>query len=45
VGNPNKIEDIEKRTMNWLLAQSKLTQDGKLVHKKKCVASVQEKAV
>jgi hypothetical protein len=35
VGNPNKVEDIEKRTMNWLLAQSELTQDGKLVHKKK----------
>jgi hypothetical protein len=35
VGNPNKVEDIEKRIMNWLLTQSELTQDGKLVHKKK----------
>jgi hypothetical protein len=35
VGNPNPVEDIEERTMNWLLAQSELTQDGKLVHKKK----------
>jgi hypothetical protein len=31
--------------MNWLLARSELTQDGKLVHKKKEVAAVQEKAV
>jgi hypothetical protein len=31
--------------VNWLLAQSELTQDGKLVHKKKGVASVQEKVV
>jgi hypothetical protein len=33
--NPNPVEDIEKRTVNWLLARSELTQDGKLVHKKK----------
>jgi hypothetical protein len=31
--------------MNWLLARSELTQDDKLVHKKKGVAAVQEKAV
>jgi hypothetical protein len=31
--------------VNWLLARSKLTQEGKLVHKKKGVATVQEKAV
>jgi hypothetical protein len=31
--------------VNWLLARSELTQDGKLVHKKKGVAVVQEKAV
>jgi hypothetical protein len=31
--------------VNWLLAWSELTQDGKLVHKKKGVAAVQEKAV
>jgi hypothetical protein len=43
--NPNPVEDIEKRTVNWLLARSELTQDGKLVHKKKWVAAVQEKAV
>jgi hypothetical protein len=40
-GNPNLVEDIEERTVNWLLAGSKLTQDGKLVHKKKGVATVQ----
>jgi hypothetical protein len=34
-GNPNSVEDIEERTMNWLLARSELTQDGKVVHKKK----------
>jgi hypothetical protein len=45
VDNPNPVEDIEDRTVNWLLAQSELTQDGKLVHKKKGVAAVQEKAV
>jgi hypothetical protein len=44
-GNPNPVEDIEDRTMNWLLARSELTQDGKLIHKKKGVAAVQEKAV
>jgi hypothetical protein len=44
-GNPNPVEDIEEITVNWLLAQSELTQDGKLVHKKKGVAIVQEKAV
>jgi hypothetical protein len=45
VGNPNPVEDIDERVVNWLLARSKLTQDGKLVHKKKGVAEVQEKAV
>jgi hypothetical protein len=35
VGNPNPVEDIEERTVNWLLARSELTHDGKLVHKKK----------
>jgi hypothetical protein len=44
-GNPNPVEDIEERIMNWLLARSELTQDGKLVHKKEGVATVQEKAV
>jgi hypothetical protein len=43
--NPNLVEDIEDRTMNWLLARSELSQDSKLVHKKKGVAVVQEKAV
>jgi hypothetical protein len=45
VGNPNPVEDIEERTVNWLLTRSELTQDGKLIHKKKEVAAVQEKAV
>jgi hypothetical protein len=40
-----KIEDIEERTVNWLLTRSELTQDGKLVHKKKGVTAVQEKVV
>jgi hypothetical protein len=44
-GNPNPVEDIEERTVNLLLARSELTQDGKLVHKKKGVTAVQEKAV
>jgi hypothetical protein len=43
--NPNLVEDIEERTVNSLLARSELTQDGKLVHKKKGVTAVQEKAV
>jgi hypothetical protein len=43
--NPNLVGDIEERTVNWLLAWSELTQDGKIVHKKKGVAAVQEKAV
>jgi hypothetical protein len=43
--NPNPVEDIDERVMNWLLAWSKSTQDGKLVHKEKGVATVQEKAV
>jgi hypothetical protein len=43
--NPNLVDDIEERTVNWLLAQSELTQDGKLVHKKNGVATVQEKTV
>jgi hypothetical protein len=38
--NPNPVDDIKERTMNWLLAQSELTQDDKLVHKKKEVAIV-----
>jgi hypothetical protein len=29
--NPNLVDDIEERTVNWLLAQSELTHDGKLV--------------
>jgi hypothetical protein len=44
-GNPNPVEDIEDRTVNWLLTRSELNQDGKLVHKKKGVVAVQEKAV
>jgi hypothetical protein len=36
---------VEERTVNWLLAWSELTQDDKLVHKKKGVAVVQEKTV
>jgi hypothetical protein len=43
--NPNPVEDIDERAVNWLLAWSESTQDGKLVHKKKGVATVQEKAV
>jgi hypothetical protein len=39
-GNPNLVDDIEERTVNWLLARSELTQDDKLVHKKKEVAAV-----
>jgi hypothetical protein len=31
--------------MNWLLTRSELTQDGKLIHKKKGVVVVQEKTV
>jgi hypothetical protein len=42
---PNPVDDIEERTVNWLLAWSELTQDGKLLHKKKGVVTVQEKAV
>jgi hypothetical protein len=45
VGNPNPVEDIKERTVNWLLARLELTQDGKLVHKKKGVAAVQKKVV
>jgi hypothetical protein len=41
-GNPNLVEDIEERTVNWLLARSELTQDDKLIHKKKWVTTVQE---
>jgi hypothetical protein len=44
-GNPNPIEDNEERTVNWLLARSELTQDGKLVYKKKGITTVQEKTV
>jgi hypothetical protein len=43
--NPNLVDDIEERTVNLLLARSELTQDSKLVHKKKGFAAVQEKAV
>jgi hypothetical protein len=43
--NPNPVENIDERAVNWLLAWSELTQDGKLVHKKKGVATVQEKTV
>jgi hypothetical protein len=43
VGKPNPVEDIEERTVNWLLARSELTQDDKLVHKKKGVAAVQKR--
>jgi hypothetical protein len=43
VGNPNSVEDIEERTVNWLLAWLELTQDDKPVHKKKGVATVQKK--
>jgi hypothetical protein len=39
-GNPNPVEDIEERTVNWLLARSELTQDNKLIHKKKGVITV-----
>jgi hypothetical protein len=42
---PNPVYDIEERIMNWLLARSELTLDGKLVHKKKGVAAVQENVV
>jgi hypothetical protein len=44
-GNPNLLEDIEERIVNWLLVRSELSQDGKLVHKKKGVAAVQKNAV
>jgi hypothetical protein len=39
-GNPNPVEDIEERIMNWLLARTELTQDGKLAHQKKGVVAV-----
>jgi hypothetical protein len=38
--NPNPVENIEERIVNWLLARSKLTQNDKLVHKKKGVLVV-----
>jgi hypothetical protein len=38
--NHNLVEGIEDRTVNWLLARSELTQDSKLVRKKKGVAAV-----
>jgi hypothetical protein len=31
VDDPNPVDDIEERTMNWLLAWSELAQDVKLV--------------
>jgi hypothetical protein len=34
-GNPNPLEHIDERAVNWLLTRLELTQDGKLVHKKK----------
>jgi hypothetical protein len=34
-GNPNPVEGIDERVVNWLLARSELTQDGKFIHKKK----------
>jgi hypothetical protein len=43
--NPNPVEDIKERTINWLLARLELTLDDKLVQKKKGVTAVQEKAV
>jgi hypothetical protein len=39
-GNPNPVDGIKERTVNWLVARSELTQDDKLVHKKKGVAAV-----
>jgi hypothetical protein len=33
--NPNPIEDIDERVMNWLLTWLELTQDDKLAHQKK----------
>jgi hypothetical protein len=45
VGNSNPVEDIEERTINWLLARSELTQDDNLVHKRKGVVAVEENAV
>jgi hypothetical protein len=44
-GNPNPVDDIEDRTVNWLLARSELTQDVKHAHKKKVIVAVQEKIV
>jgi hypothetical protein len=44
-GNPNPNDDIEDRTVNWLLARSELTQDVKHAHKKKVIVAVQEKIV
>jgi hypothetical protein len=41
--NPNPVEDIKERSVNWLLTRSELTQNGKLVHKKKGVATVQKR--
>jgi hypothetical protein len=38
--NSNLVEDIEEIIVNWVLARSELTQDGKLVHKKKRVTAV-----
>jgi hypothetical protein len=38
--NSNPVDDIEERTISWLLARSELTQDSKIVHKKKGVAAV-----
>jgi hypothetical protein len=42
-GNPILVDDVEERIVNWLLARSELTQDGKLVHRKKGVTIIQER--
>jgi hypothetical protein len=44
-GSPNPVEDIGERIVNWLLSRSELTQDSKLVCKKKRAAAIQKKAV
>jgi hypothetical protein len=35
VGNPNPVEDIEDRTVNWLLARSELTKTTNLSTRRK----------
>jgi hypothetical protein len=34
-GNPNPVEDIEERTVNWLLSQSELTRTANLSTRRK----------